>query len=80
MKVTIEFDFESPDDRKEHLRCIKSTDMAIAISSFLHSTRKFIENKVETEKLDSFDTIQLMYDKFAEILDNNGIIIDDLIE
>ncbi len=31
MKATLEFNLNDPDDRREHLRCVKSTDMAIVL-------------------------------------------------
>ena len=31
MKATLEFDLSDPDEKMEHLRCIKSLDMALAM-------------------------------------------------
>ena len=31
MKATLSFDLSDPDDRKRHLQCVKSQDMAICL-------------------------------------------------
>jgi len=37
MKATLKFDLEDDDDRVNHMRCIKSTDMAMFIWQLKHN-------------------------------------------
>ena len=62
-KAIIEFDLSDPDERMEHLRCIKSLDMALAIW-------KLVSESDFTEKDNK---------KLFEILDRYGINIDELV-
>jgi len=73
MKAILEFNLDEPDDRMAHLRCIKSTDMAIVLFDIVYNLRKEIENIDTDEKLDLF------YDKLNAIMEEQGINIDELI-
>jgi len=73
MKAILEFNLDEPDDRMAHLRCIKSTDMAIVLFDIIYNLRKEIENIDTDEKLDLF------YDKLNAIMEEQGINIDELI-
>lgn len=70
MKAILKFDLEDPDDRMSHLRCIKSLSMAIAIFDLLSKIRY-------NEKNSEIDGITR--EQFHEVLEQNGIIIDELI-
>ena len=37
MKAILEFDLDNPEDRKEHMRCMKSSDMASFIWELKHN-------------------------------------------
>jgi len=73
MKATLEFNLDEPEDRMAHLRCVKSTDMAIVLFDIIYNLRKEIENVDADEKLDLF------YDKLNAIMEEQGINIDELI-
>lgn len=38
MTATLTFNLDDPDDRKAHLRCVKSTDMAIALFEIMNNS------------------------------------------
>jgi len=73
MKAILEFNLDEPEDRMAHLRCVKSTDMAIVLFEIIYNFRKEIENIDTDEKLDLF------YDKLNAIMEEQGINIDELI-
>jgi hypothetical protein len=75
MKAILEFDLDSPEDRTSHLRCVKSTDMAIVLFEVIYNFRKDIERRGDEGK----DPLELFYEKLTESLDENGINIDELI-
>jgi len=63
MKARLTFNLEEPGDVLAHNRCIKSTDMAILLFQLIYNT----------------DIDELTNDKFAEMIEEAGIVIDDLI-
>jgi hypothetical protein len=81
MKATLEFDLNDPDDRMAHLRCVKSTDMAIVISQIVCNLRKQVDWELESHEADSdrFDGAYVVFRRIGELLDEHGIVIDDLI-
>lgn len=71
MKAILEFDLNEPDDRMAHLRCVKSTDMALVIWEFFYNDRKFIE--------ENNLTIEEVFKTFTDTLNEYNINIDELI-
>lgn len=78
-KATLEYDLNDPDDVMSHKRAVKSLDMAMALWSIVHNTKKGLEWSLEGKELDKYDTLELVFQKIHEILDENGIITDELI-
>jgi len=79
MKAQLNFDFDDPDDRMAHLRCFKSTEMALVLWQFLYNTVKAAEIEIEDKKLDSYDTLDYLMQRFKDLLDEHNIIIDELV-
>lgn len=75
----LKFDLDDFDDRIAHLRAVKSLDMALAIWSIVHNTKKNLEWSFESKEIDKYDALDLVYEKIHEILDEHNINIDDLI-
>ena len=81
MKAVIEFDLDDRDDKYRFKRCGKSLEMAIVIFEFLYNTRKIIERRLDADnEIDGYSTLDITYDKFKELLEEQHIDIDDLIE
>lgn len=82
MKAILEFDLNDHDDRRAHLRCVKSTDMAIVLFEILNNLRKKVEFEVENFEADSTpsDGVYATFRRIHELCEENGIIIDDLID
>jgi hypothetical protein len=74
MKATLEFNFEDADDVTRHLRCIKATDMAFTLWQII-GIRGKLEHLEEHKKLTSEEVMSMI----AEIFDDNGINIDELL-
>jgi hypothetical protein len=81
MKATLEFDLDELDDRMAHLRCVKSTDMAIVLFEIMSNLRKRVEYELESLEADSdqFDGAYVVFRRIGELLDEHGIDIDELI-
>lgn len=78
-KAILEFDLNEPDDIIAHKRAVKATDLALAIWSIVHNTKKGLEWSMEGKEMDKYDALEMVYDKIYEILDENNISIDELI-
>ena len=78
-KATLEFDLNDPDDQMAHLRAVKSLDMVLALWEIIYNTKKKIESEIEENKLDGYDTLDKVYEKIWESLDDHGIKIDELV-
>lgn len=44
MKATLTFNLDDPDDRKAHLRCVKSLDMAIALFEIMNNSSRNVRD------------------------------------
>lgn len=44
MTATLTFNLDDPDDRKAHLRCVKSTDMAIALFDIMNNSDRNVRD------------------------------------
>ena len=81
MKAVIEFDLTDPEDKNRFKRCGKSLEMAIVIFDFLYNSRKWVERKLDAnDTIDGYKTLEIVYEKFRELLEEQHIDIDDLIE
>lgn len=77
-KATLEFDLNDSDDVMAHFRAVKSLDMALALWDIVHNTKKGLEWSLEGKEIDKYDTLELVYEKIHEILDNHNINTDEL--
>lgn len=73
MKAILEFNLTDPDDNVAHLRCIKSTDMAIALWQ-IRMLRKELEWMEDNKDL----TTENVMSKIFEILDDHNVNTDEL--
>lgn len=89
MIANLKFDLEDPDDRAAHKRCISATDAYLALwelqQEIFRPARKHGYDDLEINELlaaDSddiaLDVIGLLESKFFEILERNGIKLEDL--
>ena len=79
MKAKLEFDLDNPDDKMEHMRCIKATDMALMlwdIKQKIRSKLKYSEDLSE----DELHQWEVMQDEFYSIASDYGINLDELIQ
>jgi len=81
-KAILEFDLNDHEDRMAHLRCVKSTDMAIALFEITRNLRKKCEHICGSMEADSdqHDGVYLTFEQINELLDEHDINIDELID
>jgi hypothetical protein len=82
MKAKLEFDLNDSEDKMSHMRCVKSTDMAIVLFELTHNLKKRLERRFESQQkeLDEFDVIDETFMEIRNLLDSHGINISELID
>ena len=80
-KARLEFDLNDHDDKMAHLRAVKSLDMALVIWKMTSNAKKECYRIAEGKELkgEAVDHIDLVFQKFYEILEEHSICIDDLV-
>ena len=79
MKATLEFNLDDAFDQQAHLRAVKSTDMSSFIFQLISNERKSLMYKIEDKNMKDWETVNLVFDRIHELLDEYGINIDELI-
>jgi hypothetical protein len=79
-KAVLKYDLTDPDDRIDHLRAVKSTDMALVIWDFVYNSKKGMEYQIEEYKYDAYQVLDKMLEIFRDELADHGIVIDDLVK
>jgi hypothetical protein len=79
-KAILEFDLNERDDKMAHLRAVKSLDLAMALWDITHNTKKRLEWSLEGKEIDKYDTLELVFEKIYEILEEHKINTDELID
>jgi hypothetical protein len=85
MKATLDFDLNDPDDRRDHKRCVKASDMASALWEFARNSKKTLISQVEEclkvdKTFSHYDVLDLVFNIFDEICNEEDINIDNLVE
>jgi hypothetical protein len=78
MKAKLEFDLDDFDDRMAHLRCVKSTDMAIVLSEMTSNARKRITMGSDYGD-EYYKGVDDVFNKLRELMEENNLDMDELI-
>jgi hypothetical protein len=78
MKAKLKFNLEFPDERKAHMRCVKSTDMAIVLFDILYNAKKKIHHENESEAF--VEGIDSTLNYIRELCEDRNINIDELLD
>lgn len=68
MKAVLEYDLNNPDDRKAHMRAVKSDDMYFVLFQITSNLRRRLERKFESqgyvdEEIDELEEVFIEIDK-----------------
>ena len=85
MKATLDFDLNDPDDRMDHKRCVKALDMALVLWEFARNSKKTLESQIEEwikidKEFSHYDVLEMVFDRFNEICEEEDVNIDNLVE
>jgi len=79
MKAKLIFDFTDSDDRMEHGCCVKAGDMALVLWNLVYNSKKELERRIDgNDKLSAYDTLDMVFEKINNLIEEHGIIIDEL--
>lgn len=81
---TFEFDLDNPEDNMAFYRAAKSLDVCLVLWEILYNTKKKFQYDVEAlpeqvTKMNMYDIIDLMYERFWEITNERGVNLDELV-
>jgi hypothetical protein len=81
MEATLKFDLNDSDDRMEHLRAVKSLDMALTLWDIQHNIRRRCENIIESsdKEMDSYEVLELLFNEIYKSLEEHDINTDKLV-
>jgi hypothetical protein len=79
MKATLKFDLNDADDLMSHLRAVKSLDLSLVLWELCHNTKKGIEYEIEFNDLDGYQTLDLIYKKIHELMEEHDVNINKLV-
>jgi hypothetical protein len=81
MKAKLTFDLNDHDERIQHLRCVKSLDMALALWEISVNAKKQCYRIAEGKEMkgESVDHINLVFEKIYEIMEEHSIDVDNLV-
>jgi hypothetical protein len=80
-KAILKYDISDPEDNQDFKRAVKSFDMAMALWDIIQLKKK-MENRFDGQdntNNDVFDGIDAMAEGIGNILDQHGIIVDELL-
>lgn len=80
MKAELHFNLDDYDDKIEHLKCVQAADLCSAVWEFLNNTSSDLKEYSVSNDLDVEDSIDLVYRKFWEILEERNIDINKLVQ
>ena len=78
MKANLKFDLDNPEDRVDHMRCVKATDMALMLWDIKQKIRSKLKYSDDLSE-DELHQWEVMQDEFYSIADDYGINLDLLI-
>lgn len=78
MKATLEFDLTTYEQRTEHLRCIKATNMYLALWEFMVNSKKRLEDREYSECSSVYDGIDECFAEMQKLLELQNIDLDEL--
>jgi hypothetical protein len=79
MKATLEFNLDDNDDKMAHLRCVKATDMALALWDMDEYLRGEIKHAPDSISMEVFNSLQNVRNKLSHIMSNRNIDLNELI-
>jgi hypothetical protein len=78
MKATLTYNLDDEDDRKAHLRSLKSLDMTLALFKILYTLPRELRDERREDPYN--EGVNEVFQKIVHILTEHNIELDDLID
>ena len=82
MKATIEYNLNDADDKHDYYLHNKADDMAMFIWELVSNTKKGLEYDIEAKRsegeISNYDTLDMVFEKIGEMLNEYDINVDRL--
>lgn len=75
MRATLSFNLNDPDDIEAHMRCVKATEITLALWSIINHVRTSVDHSEDGKHIDGY----ALMDNVQESLEKYDINIDHLI-
>jgi hypothetical protein len=79
MIAKLAFDLDQPDDRQQHLRCVKATSTLLALSGFAESLRNYIKNNEREGDPDGMLCALFWQERLHDELEQHSVDLDELL-
>jgi len=81
MKAKLEFDLNEPEERMEHLRCLKALDMACVLFQVQYNLKRTLESELETSNIKNpYEVLDVVFQRLMDLYDENNINIDEIMK
>ena len=81
MIAKLEFDLSDPEQRMEHLRCLKALDMACVLFQVQYNLKRTLESEIETSTITNpYEVLDVVFQKIMSLYDENNINIDEIMQ
>lgn len=80
MKGLLEFDLNDRDECLRYYRCHKSLDMASVLFDFEINSKKNILNKIDEGNFTNDEVVDLVFERFNELMSEFNVHIEELID
>ena len=81
MKAKLEFDLNEPEERMEHLRCLKALDMACVLFQAQYNLKRSLESELEGSSVQNpYEILDVFFQRLMSLYDENNINIDEIMQ
>ena len=78
MKATLKFDLTDFEQRIEHLRCVKATNMYLVLWKFMANSKRRLEDREYSGDTSIYDGIDACFEEIQKLLKEQNINLDEL--
>lgn len=78
MEGILKFNLDEPEDYLRFKRVMKADDMSNMLFELLRNSKKQLEWSLESKDLDKYNTLELVYEKIFDLVNQHNIDIDDI--
>ena len=80
MKAILEFNLDDNSDEMAHKRCIKALNMSLVLWDMSYNVKKECERELDCKEMTAYEMLDLVFQKYNDLMDENNIQPDSLID